>query len=255
MALSGLGLFLLEACAGIGLLLLLFPPATLGKGFFALHGGLAAAFAALAVAVRPPGMPVGVAGTGAALLALYTFAAHADLAGRARPLLAAGGGCAAWSVVRVALVAPGGGQGGGDAWTAVGALAGGLFFGAVVLIMNLGHWYLVSRSLSFRLLARGAVLFAGLAAFRTAYLAVAVASHAGTEGLGALLSVERDALFFLFRILWGIVGPLALSYFIWRTAEMKSNQAATGLLYVALVFVLIGELLSSYLTVATGFPA
>ena len=28
-----------------------------------------------------------------------------------------------------------------------------------------------------------------------------------------------------------------------------------GLLYVALVFVLIGELLSSYLTVATGFPA
>ena len=35
---------------------------------------------------------------------------------------------------------------------------------------------------------------------------------------------------------------------------MKSNQAATGLLYVALVFVLIGELLSSYLTVATGIP-
>ena len=53
----------------------------------------------------------------------------------------------------------------------------------------------------------------------------------------------------------GLLGPLALSYFIWRTAEMKSNQAATGLLYVALVFVLIGELLSSYLTVATGFPA
>jgi hypothetical protein len=113
----------------------------------------------------------------------------------------------------------------------------------------------VSRSLPFRLLARGAVLFAGLAAFRTVYLALAVASHSGTEGLGALLSVERDALFFLFRVLWGIVGPLALSYFIWRTAEMKSNQAATGLLYVALVFVLIGELLSSYLTVATGFPA
>jgi hypothetical protein len=156
-------------------------------------------------------------------------------------------------VIRVALVAPR--ETGGDAWTAVGAMAGGLFFGAVVLIMNLGHWYLVSRSLPFRLLARGAILFAGLAAFRTIYLALAVASHAGTEGLGALLSVERDALFFLFRVLWGIVGPLALSYFIWRTAEMKSNQAATGLLYVALVFVLIGELLSSYLTVATGFPA
>jgi hypothetical protein len=74
-------------------------------------------------------------------------------------------------------------------------------------------------------------------------------------GLEALLSLDRDALFFLFRIVWGIVGPLALSWFIWRTAEMKSNQAATGLLYVALVFVLIGELLAAYLTVATGFPA
>jgi len=80
-------------------------------------------------------------------------------------------------------------------------------------------------------------------------------AHPSSEGLHTLLSLEKDALFFLFRILWGIVGPLALSYFIWRTAEMRSNQAATGLLYVALVFVLIGELLSSYLTVATGFPA
>ena len=82
-----------------------------------------------------------------------------------------------------------------------------------------------------------------------------MATHPASEGLHTLLSLEKDALFFLFRVLWGIVGPLALSYFIWRTAEMKSNQAATGLLYVALVFVLIGELLSSYLTVATGFPA
>jgi hypothetical protein len=36
---------------------------------------------------------------------------------------------------------------------------------------------------------------------------------------------------------------------------MRSNQAATGLLYVALIFVLVGELLASYLTVLTRFPA
>jgi len=83
----------------------------------------------------------------------------------------------------------------------------------------------------------------------------AIAVNPRPEGLEALLSLDRDALFFLFRVVWGLVGPLALSYFVWRTAEMKSNQAATGLLYVALVFVLIGELLSSYLTIATGFPA
>jgi protein NrfD len=144
---------------------------------------------------------------------------------------------------------------GGDAWTVLGAVLGGLFFGAVLLTMNLGHWYLVSRSLPFRLLARGAMLFAVLAAARAVLLAAAVVAGASRDGLSSLLSLEKDALFFLFRVLWGIVGPLALSYFIWKTADMRSNQAATGLLYVALVFVLIGELLSSYLTVATGFPA
>ena len=252
MALSGLGLFLLEACAGTAFLLLFFPPKVLGRGFFSLHGTLATVFATLALLTRPAGLPWTLALASAGLLLAYTFAAHAGSAARAWPVLAAGALGAAWCLGRVALSAP---RHPGDAWTVVGALTGGLFFGSVLLIMNLGHWYLVSRSLPFRLLARGAVLFAGLAVFRAAYLGVAMAVHRSSDGLQALLSLERDALFFLFRVLWGIAGPLALAYFIWRTSEMKSNQAATGLLYVALVFVLIGELLSSYLTVATGFPA
>ncbi len=252
MALSGLGLFLLEACAGTAFLLLFFPPRVLGRGFFALHGGLATVFAGLAVLVKPAGLPHGPAVAAAGLLAAYTLVAHWGWAGPGRVLLLAGAALSGYSLARVALVAP---LEAGSAWTVVGAAAGGLFFGSVLLVMNLGHWYLVSRSLPFQLLARGAALFAGLAIFRTLYLGLAVASHPGSEGLHTLVSLEKDALFFLFRVLWGIAGPLALSYFIWRTAEMKSNQAATGLLYVALVFVLIGELLSSYLTVATGFPA
>ncbi|HEY1435682.1 MAG TPA: hypothetical protein VGG65_09920 [Thermoanaerobaculia bacterium] len=252
MALSGLGLFLLEACAGTAVLLLFFPPQVLGRGFFVLHGALAAIFGALALWVKPSGLPYGLAAAASGLLAAYTLSAHWGWAGPGRALLLAGAVCASWSLGRVAVVAP---MEPGSAWTVVGAAAGGLFFGSVLLVMNLGHWYLVSRTLPFRLLARGAALFAGLAIFRTLYLGLAVATHPGSEGLHTLFSLERDALFFLFRVLWGIVGPLALSYFIWRTAEMKSNQAATGLLYVALTFVLIGELLSSYLTVATGFPA
>ncbi len=252
MALGGLGLFFLEAGAGTALLLLFFPVRTLGKGFFSLHGAMAFTFLLFAALLRPPGLPFGVAAAGAALLGIYALAAHADRALRSRPLLAVGAACGVWCLARVALVAP---RGAGDVWTVAGAAFGGLFFGAALLTMNLGHWYLISRSLPFQLLARGAVLFAGLAAGRTAFLLLAMAVRPSREGLTALLSLEEDALFFLFRVLWGIVGPLALSYFIWKTADMKSNQAATGLLYVALVFVLIGELLSSYLTVATGFPA
>jgi len=252
MARGGLGLFFLEAAAGTAILLVFFPVKTLGKGFFSLHGAVASVFALLALFVGPEGLPFGVAAAAAVLLAAYTLACHADRAAAARPLLLLGGAGAAWAMWRVAFLAP---RESGDAWTVLGAAIGGLFFGAVLLTMNLGHWYLVSRSLPFQLLARGAALFAGLAAARMAFLATAVAVNPRPDGLAALLSLERDGLFFLFRVLWGIVGPLALSYFIWKTAEMKSNQAATGLLYVALVFVLIGELLSSYLSVATGFPA
>ncbi len=249
---AGLGLFLLEAGAGTAFLLLFFPPKTLGKGFFSLHGAISFSLVALAAVARPAGLSLGLAVAAAAVLGLYSLAAHVRRAGAARPLLLAGAALAAFGAARVALVAP---RTPGSGWTVASAAMGGLFFGAVLLTMNLGHWYLVSRSLPFQLLARGATLFAALAAARAGLLAAAIAVNPQPEGLEALLSLDRDALFFLFRVVWGLLGPLALSYFVWRTAEMKSNQAATGLLYVALVFVLIGELLSSYLTIATGFPA
>jgi hypothetical protein len=249
---AGLGLFLLEAGAGTAFLLLFFPPRTLGKGFFSLHGAISFSLVLLAAAARPPGLSPGVALSAAAALGLYSMAAHLGRAALARPLLSVGAAIAAFGAARVALVAP---RASGSGWTVGSAAMGGLFFGAVLLTMNLGHWYLVSRSLPFQLLARGATLFAVLAAARAVLIGSAIAINPRPEGLEALLSLDRDALFFLFRVVWGLVGPLALSYFVWRTAEMKSNQAATGLLYVALVFVLIGELLSSYLTIATGFPA
>jgi hypothetical protein len=252
MVLGGLGLFLLEAGMGTALLLLFFPARTLGKGFFSLHGALAFGFLAGALLTRPAGYSLRVGAASAGLLALYTLLALAGMAGPARPILALAAAGGAWVLAGVALSAP---RPHGDAWTVAGSFLGGLFFGAVLLTMNLGHWYLVSRSLPFSLLARGAALFAALAGARTLLLAAALAADPNPTGLSSLLSLERDALFFLFRVTWGIAGPLALSYFIWKTADMRSNQAATGLLYVALVFVLIGELLSSYLTVATGFPA
>ncbi len=250
MALGGLALFCLEGAAGTALLLLFFPVRSLGKGFFSLHAAIVVIFSLIACLVRPAGSPM-VAWAATGCFIAYALAAHAGFAGRARPLLAAGAGLAVFALARTGLALP---RGGGDPWVVAGAVTGGLFLGAVLLCMNLGHWYLVSRSLPFRLLARGALLFAGLAVLRAALLGAAMLLDKG-EGLSALLSLERDALFFLFRVMWGILGPLALSWFIWKTADMRSNQAATGLLYVALVFVLIGELLSSYLTVATGFPA
>jgi hypothetical protein len=107
---------------------------------------------------------------------------------------------------------------------------------------------------------RATETFAVLALLRAAFAAVALglvargsAGDAG-EALAALLDPMRDGFFFWSRVLWGLAAPLVLAPFVVRTARMKSNQAATGLLYVGLVFVLVGELLAAYLTRRSGLP-
>jgi hypothetical protein len=148
----------------------------------------------------------------------------------------------------------------GPLWLGCGLLLGALFFGAVVWSMNLGHWYLVSSSLPFGLLVRATEAFAVLAVIRAAYAVVALGVVArgstgeGGEALAFLLDPMRDGFFFWSRVLWGLVAPLVLAPFVVKTARMKSSQAATGLLYVGLVFVLVGELLASYLTLRSGLP-
>jgi hypothetical protein len=124
-----------------------------------------------------------VAATG--LLAIYTLLAHWGWASPARAVLLAGSICAGWSLARVALVAP---LDAGNAWTVVGAMAGGLFFGSVVLIMNLGHWYLVSRSLPFKPFWGAARAVRGARGFRTVYLALSVARIRGPRVAHALRS-------------------------------------------------------------------
>jgi hypothetical protein len=251
MAIHALGLFLVELAAGTSLVLAAFPIRSLGRGFVSLHGGIALCGFLLSLAAPPPGLSVPAVCGGAALLVGSIAAARAGRFAAARWGLSLAGACAVAALARLARAIEPAAWG----WIFSGALLGALLLGSVLLTMNLGHWYLVSRSLPLRLLFRAAVAYTTLAAARAIYLAAMAAAPPNRQGWAALTSLERDGLFFLFRIVWGIVGPVALSYFIFQTARMKSNQAATGLLYVALVFVLIGELLSAYLTVATGFPA
>jgi hypothetical protein len=235
---------------GTTVLLLFFPTRRLGKGFFALHGLLAFSSLLLSALLdREAGGLVRLASVG--LLAAYTLISRAGKTGLARiPLaLAAAGQLVVLAGLARSLDSSRWG------WIFAGSVVGGLLFGSVLLTMNLGHWYLVSKSLPLSLLFRAAVGYALACITRAAFLAAAAGFRENPEAWEALTSLDRDALFFLFRILWGIVGPLALSYFIFQTSRMRSNQAATGLLYVALVFVLIGELLSAYLTVLTRFPA
>lgn len=251
MLLHAVALFLLEASAGTSLLLVFFPHRVLGGGFFALHGLCAAVFLGLSMAAGTPGSDVVLAAPALALLVVYTMLSRTGRQRAGLPWLVASSALQVVLLLRAfGAVAPAIAP-----WMAVSGLLGALLFGSVLLTMNLGHWYLVSRSLPRTLLFGAAMVYTAAASARALYLAGAALFVPRQTGWDALTSLDRDLLFFLFRVMWGIAGPVALSYFVFQTAKMRSNQAATGLLYVALIFVLVGELLSAYLAVLTRFPA
>ena len=54
------------------------------------------------------------------------------------------------------------------------------------------------------------------------------------------------------RALWGYGAMLVLSYFAWRLCRMRSIQSATGVLYIMVFFVFVGELISSYIYLKLG---
>lgn len=138
-----------------------------------------------------------------------------------------------------------------------GSLSSAILMGAVTVTMILGHWYLVDTSLSIAPLRDGALwVWIGVLARFSAVLAVLLLG--GWEILRvsrfADIVFSTNGLFFFFRSLMGLGAPLLLAGLIWQTVKIRSTQSATGLLYVALILVLFGELVSQFLRVATGYP-
>ena len=264
-----LALVLVQLAFGMALCTLATPSRAVAGGFFALHGVLAAAAVALAAAssgrtgllreTDGVGAPGALLVLALVLLAAGSLLARAERVGPSRAALGVAALALGLLVASRAWVPPLAGRGLPHAWLASGLLLGGLFFGAVVWAMNVGHWYLVSKTLPFQLLVRASQAFLALALIRVAWagLVLALASRSAGppgEALASLLDPMRDGFFFFSRVLWGLLAPAVLAPFVLKTARMKSNQAATGLLYVALVFVMIGELLATYLTLRTGLP-
>ena len=277
-----LALVLLQLAVGVAFFTLLTPSRDLSGGFFSLHGGMAATCLSLAWLVsgnvgillrRGSGQGAAAGGGAAGFLLLFAIATAvaATLVARmnASPALLLSKQFFFFLSVFSSLtllisrtgVEPFASRPAlGSGWLAAGLVLGALLFGGVIWAMNLGHWYLVSKSLPFGLLVRATEALAVLVLARTVLALVALGWLARTshgpagEALVDLVDPMRDGFFFGSRVLWGLAAPLALAPFVVKTARMKSNQAATGLLYVGVVFVLVGELLAAYLTLRSGLP-
>ncbi len=155
-----------------------------------------------------------------------------------------------------ALRSPAGGVEAAIFWAGLASAAVAL--GTVLFAMLLAHWYLVEPSMPIGPLNRVIALFLGTEIVKLILIFAVVALHWSewTTGPGGLMRalVLGDALFVLVRFVLGVLSPLALAWMTWKTVQIRSLQSATGILYAAIVFVLFGEVITIFMSLASGRP-
>ena len=134
------------------------------------------------------------------------------------------------------------------AWSILGALGSIALLGSVNLAMILGHWYLVVRGMAIDPLKRLTI-----ATLATTIVRIVIVIAALTGGAWQEIAI-RQGIFFWMRVGWGLVGPLLLYPMVWGTVKLRSTMAATGILYVDVVAVVIGEVLGGWLSAIAHLP-
>ncbi len=151
-------------------------------------------------------------------------------------------------------------------WGYAGVLAsiaaGTLAVGLVVLAMTLGHWYLVTPRLPREPLEELTLLLVAAVALQAALLILNVVIPArevpdATAFLGSTTLAANPA--FWLRVAIGLLFPAALGYMSFVSsrgypANENAMMSATGLLYIAVGAVLVGEVLARGLMFLTGVP-
>jgi hypothetical protein len=125
-----------------------------------------------------------------------------------------------------------------------------LVLGASSVAMLLGHWYLVAPKLPISYLKILTIALIVTILIRSGILVQGLLQNG--EQLELLRFFERYGMFFWQRVILGLVLTFVLSILTYFCVRIRSTQSATGILYVVLVFCLIGEIIAHYLSVKTG---
>ena len=237
-----------------------------GVKFFRFNAGLAAILVVVAFAFRPTGEISRLATAG--LLSLVVAEAAVVLywatVGRAlasiRPMIVAvAAGAGGLTLVLQALDVTAGWSPTVSALTVASFLTSAALLGGTCTAMILGHWYLVIPSMKVSYLQSMVKLHIVSLVLRIAVVAAAifVAVVTWQPGLGPSFrhyAQSLDGIFFWMRMLFGLAGPAVLAWLTWETAKIQSTQSATGILYVDLFTVVVGELLAKAVLLATRVP-
>ena len=123
--------------------------------------------------------------------------------------------------------------------------------------MILGHWYLNVIQLPIRLLRNSVILLWIFLSIRAIWNCYGILNFEVEDIYGILQSLGSflwtyEGFLLSVAIFFGVLVPIVLNGFIWRTILIQSTQSATGLLYVSVVAVIFGDLLYKNFTFQFG---
>jgi hypothetical protein len=242
--------FLLRLAFGLAFGMAITSPRQVTSGYFRNHLYVTLGLATLAtLALAKLSIPAAWLAGVAAVLSFFGAACWLYEAKRAGVIML-------WLVAASALAAAIVGEnstavaGANAVWRSIAVTSSGLVLGLTLAAMLLGHWYLNAPGMSLGPLRR--LLFAA---------AISVGFQMLLSGYGvattwaATAEVSRDWLMFIIlRWSFGLCGVLALLWMTWRTLEIPNTQSATGILYVAVIGVFVGELAAALLSANSAVP-
>jgi hypothetical protein len=133
-----------------------------------------------------------------------------------------------------------------------------LLLGSVTVGMLIGHWYLIDTGQSLEPFIRIYKFFVLTLVLQCAFFALAPLSLYYLGNSQSVVGLERlwqrHATLLVTRIIVGQAAPLILSWMIWRTLLIPHTMAATGLFYIALLGVFVGEILGRQILALTSLP-
>lgn len=126
----------------------------------------------------------------------------------------------------------------------------GLILSASLYAMNLGHWYLNVHGLSLTHLRRAVYVFWALVLIRFLWNSIFFLRgdvlHNGARVPLWQFIWTLEGFFLLLGFFFGVLLPLGCLFFVKETIRLKNTQSATGILYVILAAVLLGDLAYKY---------
>ncbi len=143
---------------------------------------------------------------------------------------------------------------GDEPWQLAGrttlGLLGGAAMGGVNDAMILGHFYLMIKGLPLEALKRSGYWCVGVLLARVVGFGLVLLFWPGAQDV----LLGREIIWTAWRVCFGFFGPLTLIWMTRDALKYRHTQAATGILYVAIFFMLMGELAATWIEARTGFP-